>query len=130
MNLVTLSGRLTKDPELRYTQTGKAVIGFTLAVDNGFGENKQTAYIPCTAWEKTAEIISNTLVKGRKIFVQGEWRQRSYKVKDGQKRRADECLVRTFEYGDSKKQESGSSGERADMSSFGRDISPDEEILF
>jgi single-strand DNA-binding protein len=103
MNKVIISGRLTADPEVRYTQAGKCVVGFTLAVDRGFGDNKTTSFIPCTAWEKKAELIGNTLTKGRKLLIVGEWSQRSWEDKEGKKRRTDECIVSDFEYGDNKK---------------------------
>lgn len=142
MNDITLSGRLTADPEIRYTQTGgKAIAEFTLAVDRGFGDNKKTSFIRCTAWEKTAETIGNTLGKGRKILVKGEWDQQRWE-KDGQKHTKDLCLIRTFEYMDSKP-DSGSSGSTTtsapkpaptasgyDVSSFGTEVFPEEEIPF
>lgn len=130
MNQVTLTGRLTADPEVRYTQTGKAVANFTLAVPNGYGEKKETSYIPCNAWEKTAETIGNTLDKGRKILVMGEWRQRSWEAKNGDKRRTDFCLVRSFEYCESRKDDSRG-GTDAAKAFGGRDVfPPDEEIPF
>jgi single-strand DNA-binding protein len=137
MNDLTLSGRLTADPEVRYTQTGKAIAEFTLAVDRGFGENKKTSFIRCTAWEKTAETIGNTVNKGRKILVKGEWDQQRWE-KDGQKHTKDYCLVRTFEYMDSKKdgESSGSASKPAptesgyDVGSFGTEVFPEEEIPF
>lgn len=140
MNDLTLSGRLTADPEVRYTQTGgKAVAEFTLAVDRGFGENKKANFIRCTAWEKTAETIGNTLGKGRKILVKGEWDQQRWE-KDGQKHTKDYCLVRTFEYMDSKPNGADSTTTSAqkpaptkdgyDISSFGTEVFPEEEIPF
>jgi len=137
MNDLTLSGRLTDNPEVRYTQTGKAVAEFTLAVDRGFGENKKTCFIRCTAWKKTAETIGNTLTKGRKILVKGEWDQQRWE-KDGQKHTKDYCLVKTFEYMDSKKDDvaAGLTTNPApaksgyDMSSFGTEVFPEEEIPF
>lgn len=128
MNLVMITGRLAKDPEVRYTQSGKAVANITLAVDRGYGENKQTVWIPCVAWEKRAEVIGNTLAKGRKIAVEGEWTQRSWETQDGQKRRVDECLIRTFEYCDSKHKPSET--EEIDAAMFGNEVFPEEEIPF
>ena len=59
-------GRLTRDPEVRYTQSGKAVCRFTLAIDDGWGEKKKTYFIPVTCWEKLAEACGNNLVKGQR----------------------------------------------------------------
>lgn len=131
MNLVIITGRLAKDPEVRYTQSGKAVANFALAVDRGYGEKKQTSWIPCVAWNKTAETIGNTLSKGRKIAVEGEWTQRDWETQDGQKRRTDECLVRSFEYCDSKPGASNSPAEQpTGAEQFGHDVFPEEEIPF
>lgn len=130
MNKVILTGRLTADPEVRYTKSGKAVADFTLAVDIGYGENKKTSFIPCNAWEKTAETIGNTLEKGRKIIVDGEWHQQNWETQEGQKRRKDLCLVRTFEYCDSKKESKESSTGHADAATaFGGQVFPPEEEI-
>ena len=62
-------GRLTKDPEIRYTQSGKAVASFTIAVDRPHRQDaqQQADFIPCVAWDKLAEVIGNNLTKGREI---------------------------------------------------------------
>ena len=84
MNKVVLIGRLTRDPELRYTQSGKAFATFTLAVDRRFRRQAEqngqpTAdFIPCMAWDKLAEIIGNNLAKGRRIGVEGRLQTRTY----------------------------------------------------
>lgn len=109
MNEVFLIGRLAADPEIRYTQSGKAVADITIAVDVGFGDNKKTSFIPCTAWEKRAETIGNTLTKGRKIAVKGSWCQQNWETNEGQKRRKDYCLIDKFEFCDSKKDGQASS---------------------
>lgn len=87
-NKVTLVGRLVRDPELRYTPSGKAVANFTIAVDRGF-KNKETGesnadFIKITTWDKQAENIGNMLKKGRLVLVDGSIRSGSYE-KDGQK---------------------------------------------
>lgn len=86
MNKVILMGRLTADPELRQTQTGLAVIRFTVAVNRRF-TNKQTGereadFISCTAWKQTAEFISRYFKKGSMICVEGELRTGSYQDKN------------------------------------------------
>lgn len=71
MNTICLLGRLVRDPETRYTQSGKAVANFTLAVDRQFDRDK-TDFIMCTAWGKTAEVIVQYLRKGNQLGVVGE----------------------------------------------------------
>lgn len=84
MNKVHLIGRLTRDPEIRYTQNGKAMARFTLAIDDGYGENKRTDFPTIIVWGKTAETIGNSLHKGSKVAVNGKITTSSYE-KDGQK---------------------------------------------
>lgn len=97
-------GRLTRDPEVRYTQSGKACARFTLAIDRrkSADGNQQADFIPCVAWEKTAEVISQYTGKGRKIAVEGRIQTRSYDAKDGTKRYATEVVVQSMEFCDSK----------------------------
>lgn len=102
INNVTLVGRLTKDSELRYTQTGKAVASFTLAV-NGFKDD-DTSFINCVIWEKKAEALANFTGKGSKIGVSGQLKTRSY---DGEKGKVfvTEVLVDQLEFMDKPKEE-------------------------
>lgn len=112
MNKVILIGRLARDPEVRYTQTGKAVARMTIAVDRRFarngGENQQTAdFIPLVAWEKLAEICGNNLKKGSQISVEGRMQVRAYDAQDGSKRYATEVVVNEIEFLGSKPQGAG-----------------------
>ena len=84
MNKVHLIGNLTRDPEVRYTQSGKAVARFTLAINEGYGENKRTDFPAIIVWGKTAETIGNHLHKGSKVAVNGKITTGSYE-KNGQK---------------------------------------------
>ncbi|WP_314624354.1 single-stranded DNA-binding protein [uncultured Selenomonas sp.] len=104
MNKAILLGRLTKAPEIKYTQSGKAVASFTLAIDRRKGANgeKQADFISCVAWEKTAETIGNYCDKGQQIAVEGRIQTRSYDAKDGTKRYATEVVVQSMEFCDSK----------------------------
>ena len=88
MNHFVGIGCLTRDPEVRYTQSGKACAKFTLAIDRrkSTDGNQQADFIPCVAWEKTAEVISQYTGKGRKIAVEGRIQTRSYDANDGSKR--------------------------------------------
>lgn len=105
MNKAILIGRLAKDPEIRYTQTGMAVASFTLAVNRRVKKdsNQQTAdFIPCVAWSKLAETIGNYLTKGKRIGIEGRIQVRSYDAKDGTKRYVTEIVVSEMEFLDSK----------------------------
>ena len=111
LNKVVLIGRLTKDPDLRYTQSGIAVAKFNLAVDRGFkgqdGE-KQTDFIPITAWRTQAENCAKYLAKGRLTAVSGRIQVRSYDGQDGQKRYVTEVVadeVQFLEWGEKKEAE-------------------------
>ena len=105
LNKVILMGRLTKDPELRHTGTGKPVATFTVASDNGYGENKKTDFINCVAWDKTAEFVKNWFAKGRMIIVVGKLSTRSWESADGRKNYATEVTAHEVHFGDSKKDE-------------------------
>lgn len=84
MNKCHLIGNLTADPVVRFTQSGKAVARFTLAIDEGYGENKRTDFPTIIVWGKTAETIGNNLHKGSKVAVNGKITTSSYE-KNGQK---------------------------------------------
>lgn len=136
MNKVIIVGRLTRDPEVRYTQTGKAVASFSVAVDSGFGENKRADFIPVVVWEKLAEVCGNNLTKGRRVLVEGRLQIRDYE-KDGQKRRAADVVAQNVEFLDTKQavgssSDSGTSPAKSgyDVSSFGTEVFPEEEIPF
>lgn len=138
MNKVILVGRLTRDPEVRYTQTGKAVASFSVAVDTGFGENKRADFIPVVVWDKLAEVCGNNLTKGRRVLVEGRLQIREYE-KEGQKRRAAEVVAQNIEFLDTKQAVGGSTPSAApvtpaksgyDVSSFGTEVFPEEEIPF
>lgn len=89
INCVTLSGNLTKDPELRKTQSNKDVCSFTIATNEG---KDKTEFHNCVAWEKTAEIISQYSRKGQKLAVQGRLQTRKWE-KDGVDRYSTEIIV-------------------------------------
>lgn len=92
MNHITLMGRLTADPEMRMTQSGFNVTGFTVAVDRP-GKNKGTDFIRCTAWKERAEFIKKYFFKGRMIAVEGRLQSRSYEDKNGHKQTLWEVVV-------------------------------------
>ena len=96
LNRVVLIGRLTRDPELRFTQSGIAVCTFSLAVDRNFksanGE-RETDFIDIVVWRQQGENCANYLSKGKLAAVDGQLRVRSYETQDGQKRRAYEVVA-------------------------------------
>lgn len=83
-NQITLAGRLGQEPELRYTQNGKAVVNGTLAVPRG--REKETDWIRFTVWGKTAELLATWSGKGKRILISGELHIEEYEDKDGNKR--------------------------------------------
>ena len=88
MNRIILLGRLTKDPEVRYTNTGKVVAQFTLAVDRPFtgpDGKREADFIPVIIWGKSAETIGNHVQKGHRVLAEGRLQIRSYDGKDGKK---------------------------------------------
>lgn len=107
MNKIILIGRLTRNPELRYSQAGKAFATFTLAVDRKMWSKKndgqqQADFIPCMAWDKLAEIVGNNLTKGRRVGVEGHLQTRTYDAKDGSKRSAFDVVLDELEFLDPK----------------------------
>lgn len=100
MNTCIFTGRLTKDPEIKTTQSGKKYINFSIAVDRKTKDSngqRQADFIPCIAWNKTAEIIAQYFVKVSPIGVIGALQVRSYE-KDGEKRFAYEILVNEIDF--------------------------------
>lgn len=96
MNTVNLIGRLVRDNELKYTKSGKAVATNTIALDDGWGVNKKTYFIPIVVWEKQAESLANYTNKGSKIAVNGKLTSRSYETQDGQKRTIIEVVANQY----------------------------------
>lgn len=107
LNHVTIMGRLTRDPELRHTQSGTAVTSFTLAVDRDFKDKNSgetaTDWISCTAWKGTAEFVTRYFQKGRMAIVEGRLQSRKYTDKDGNNRTAYEVVASSVYFGDSKR---------------------------
>ena len=97
MNKIILTGRLTKDPELRFTPgTGNSVTSFSMAVDDGFGDNKKTYFFNVVVWGKSAEAVANYTQKGSKVLVNGKLTTRSYDANDGTKRYVTEVVADSF----------------------------------
>ncbi|MGL5087899.1 MAG: single-stranded DNA-binding protein [Cetobacterium sp.] len=96
MNLVVLIGRLTRDPELKFGQSGKAYSRFSLAVDRPFSKG-EADFINCVAFGKTAELIGEYLRKGKKVAVNGRLQMNRYEV-NGEKKTTYDVLVETMEF--------------------------------
>ena len=94
-------GRMVRDPEVRYTQSGKAVAQFTIAINRPYKNtegNYDADFINCVAWGKVGELIGNTVHKGQRLIVEGAIQVCSYEGKDGVKRTVTEINVSNFEY--------------------------------
>lgn len=117
INNVSLTGRLTRDPELKYTNSSNIpVLSFTLAVNRNF-KNKQgdveADFINCVAWNKAAENISNYFQKGSLIGIEGSIQTRTYDDKDGKRVYLTEVYVKSFSFLEAKKNQAPSSGQPA-----------------
>lgn len=104
LNHSTIMGRLVRDPELRRTNSGKAVCSFTIACDKP-GKDSGASFIDCVAWEKTADFINNYFLKGSLIVLEGRLESRQYDTKDGQKRTVLEVVVSQAHFCERKKEE-------------------------
>ncbi|EJQ7117480.1 single-stranded DNA-binding protein, partial [Listeria monocytogenes] len=112
MNRVVLVGRLTKDPELRYTPAGVAVATFTLAVNRPFknGQGEQEAdFIQCVVWRKPAENVANFLKKGSLAGVDGRVQTRNYEGNDGKRVYVTEIVAESVQFLESKQNGAGGS---------------------
>jgi len=108
MNKVILIGRLTADPNLRYTQNGTPVTTFTLAVDKPFADEdgkRGADFIDIVAWRKLAEIVALNITKGRLVAVEGRLQIRSYDDQNGIRRKAAEVIANEVKFLDRPKQE-------------------------
>ena len=113
LNKIFIMGRLTRDPELRRTQSGTPVTSFSLAVDRDYksqsGE-KETDFIEVVAWRSTAEFVSKYFTKGRMAVVEGRLQIRAWQDKDGNNRRSAEVVADNVYFGDSRRDSDSGSG--------------------
>ena len=134
MNKVMLIGRLTKDPELRYTQSGTAVASFTLAVNRRFSNQsgeREADFINCVAWQKSAEFVANYFRKGQQMALEGRLQVRSYDGNDGQRRWVTEVVAEQIEFVGSKNENgSGRQDYQNNNASAGSSLGLGEEIVF
>ncbi|QCX33613.1 single-stranded DNA-binding protein [Caloramator sp. E03] len=124
MNKVILIGRLTRDPELKFTAgSGIAVATFTLAVDRNYTSQsgqRETDFIPIVCWRKLAETVANNLSKGRLVAVSGSIQTRKYTAQDGTNRYITEVIADTVQFLDRPKD--GGSTQKTDILSEDHDI--------
>ena len=111
LNVAIIMGRLTRDPELRRTNSGKPVASFTVAVDRDYapeGQEKETDFIDCVVWNGTAEFVEKYFKKGSMIVVNGRLQIRNWTDKEDNKRKNAEILASNVYFGESKKSQEGS----------------------
>lgn len=111
-----LIGRLTRDPELRYTPNGQPVANFSLAVDRKMSKNDETDFIPVVAWRRLAEICNEFLHKGKLVSIEGRLQVREYEDKEGRRQRAFEVVAEDMQMLSSKSEGAGghsSGGQRS-----------------
>ena len=102
INKVVLMGRLTRDPEMRHTNSGTPVTTFSIAINSGYGENQRTDFVNCIAWNKTAEFVTKYFTKGKMIIVIGRITTRSWETQDGKRAYATEVVANEVNFGESK----------------------------
>ena len=113
LNKAILMGRLTRDPELRYTQNNLPFASLSIAIDRGTSKNtgeKLTDFIPVIAWRSTAEFVSKWFIKGMMIIVTGSIQSRSWKDKNGNNRTSIEVVADEVQFGETKKSREANSG--------------------
>lgn len=116
INMVVLMGRLTFEPELKFTPNGVQVIRFQVACDRKYqseSQNRQADFIDCVAWRQTAEFIGKYFHKGSMIAVEGKIQTSSYTDKNGNQRKQVEVLANNVSFCGSKSETSGAAGSQA-----------------
>lgn len=112
LNKIIISGRLTRDPELRQTTTGTSVCSFSVAVDRDYAQpdgSRETDFVDVVAWKGTGEFVSKWFGKGDQIIVSGRLQIRDWTDRDGNKRRSTEIVAENVYFAGSKRSDSGSS---------------------
>lgn len=124
MNYITIHGRLTRDPELRKTQSDVSVCNFSVAVDRRYQskEEKLTDFFDCVAWRGLADLINTHFSKGKEILLSGEMQSRKWKDKEGNNRISWEIQVESFDFCGSKRDEAGTAGQFTDIDDSDGDL--------
>lgn len=133
LNKIVCMGRLTKNPELRRTTTGKAVTSFTIAVDRDYKSDsgeRETDFINVVAWGSTAEFVEKFFGRGRMAVVFGRLQIRQWADKDGNKRRTAEVVADNVYFGDSKKDAASDGGNAAPATDYAELDVDDSQLPF
>ena len=133
MNKFIVNGNLTKDAELRYTQNDKAYSKFSIANNEGYGDNQKTNFFNCTLWGKSAENLNRFLTKGQKVLITGKVEINDYKDKEGVERKIIDINVDSFGgvelLGNKAQQESGTNNDTSNNSDSPIDNDDDLTII-
>ena len=133
MNKFIATGNITKDAELRYTANDKAYSKFSIANNEGYGDNKKTNFFNCTLWGKSAENLNSFLVKGQKVLITGKVEINDYKDKEGVERKIIDINVDSFGgvelLGNKAQQESGTNNDTSNNSDSPIDNDDDLTII-
>jgi single-strand DNA-binding protein len=116
MNLYVATGNLTKDPEMRYTASGKAITSFRIAINDGRGESRTTLFLSCEAWEKLADVVAEYTRKGSKVLVTGSLLDDSYTDKNSVKHYGVKLNARNVEFLDRREEAAPSAVKDDDLS--------------
>ena len=127
MNKVILKGNLVKDIELKYTINNKAVARFTLAVNEGYGDNKRTNFITCEVWNKLAENLAKYCGKGSSLLLEGSIRTENYE-QDGQKKYTTKVVVESLEFLKSKNENSSAESSANNCKESAKEDDPFKEF--
>ena len=133
MNKIILTGNITKDAELRYTANDKAYTKFSVANNEGYGDNKKTNFFNCTLWGKSAENLNRFLTKGQKVLITGKVEINDYKDKEGVERKIIDINVDSFGgvelLGNKVQQESGTNNDTSNNSDLPIDSNDDLTVI-
>ena len=133
MNKFIVTGNITKDAELRYTANDKAYSKFSIANNEGYGDNKKTNFFNCTLWGKSAENLNRFLTKGQKVLITGKVEINDYKDKEGVERKIIDINVDSFGgvelLGNKSQQENGTNNDTSNNSDSPIDSNDDLTII-
>lgn len=135
LNRVVLTGRLTADPELRYTQTGRARTRFSIAVNRRYRDQEgnfqeETTFVPIVVWGPQAESCANYLQKGRQVAVDGRLRIDTFETQEGERRKVIEVVAQRVEFLGGRREEAEEPQPAAEAESPQPQAEPEEEIPF
>ena len=134
LNKITLQGRMTRDPELRQTQSGTPVASFTLAWSETYNNNEQKLFLPCVAWKNNAEFASRYFSKGSEVIAEGKLTSRKWQDRDGNNRETIELIVDRLHFCGPKREAGGDGSNSPEPEYSGpqgfADIADDSDLPF